>query len=146
MTLLQKFADPNLVKTLTFNEKVTGALYTAVLGMGITFAALVILWGAIILLSKMVQSIEASNEKDITVVEQKQSKQSQAKSQSKNKQTTTVEEDEISEEMIAVITAAIAKSMDTSSHNIVVRDIRRVYDDTPIWGQTGRAEQLNSRL
>ena len=54
------------------------------------------------------------------------------------------EEDE--EELIAVISAAIAAGLGTSMHNIFVKNIVRVPDATPAWGQSGRIEQMTTRL
>ena len=48
-------------------------------------------------------------------------------------------------ELIAVISAAIAASMGGQS-NLVVRSIRRVYDPTPVWAQIGRNDVMASRL
>lgn len=59
---------------------------------------------------------------------------------------TAVEPEEDEEELVAVISAAIAAQMGTSMHNIVVRNIVRVSDATPAWGQSGRMEQMNSRM
>ena len=50
------------------------------------------------------------------------------------------------DELVAVITAAIAASLQTSTHNILVRNIIRVGDATPVWGRSGRIEQINSRF
>jgi len=49
------------------------------------------------------------------------------------------------EELIAVISAAIAASLGGKS-NIVVRNIRRVNDMTPVWAKAGRNEQMSSRF
>ncbi len=54
--------------------------------------------------------------------------------------------DEITEELVAVITAAIAASLDTHTGNIVVKNIRRVSQTTPTWAVAGRSEQLGSRF
>jgi sodium pump decarboxylase gamma subunit len=53
----------------------------------------------------------------------------------------TVEE----EELIAVITAAVASCLGGKS-KIVVRSIRRVNDITPVWARAGRNDQMASRF
>ena len=45
-------------------------------------------------------------------------------------------------ELVAVITAAIAVSLNTSTHNIVVKNIRRRQDTTPVWSKFNRIQQL----
>lgn len=54
-----------------------------------------------------------------------------------------VEEDE---ELVAVIAAAVAASLHRSTHDIVVRSIKRVPAITPIWNRVGRQEQIATRL
>ncbi|AOY78221.1 hypothetical protein BJL90_04120 [Clostridium formicaceticum] len=46
-------------------------------------------------------------------------------------------------ELVAVITAGIAASLHTSTHNIIVKNIIRVPDTTPVWGKLGRIQQIN---
>lgn len=48
-------------------------------------------------------------------------------------------------ELVAVISAAIAASLGSQS-KIVVRNIRRVYDPTPVWAKTGRTDVMASRF
>lgn len=48
-------------------------------------------------------------------------------------------------ELMAVISAAIASCMGSSS-NIVVRNIVRVGDNAPAWAKVGKSEQMGSRL
>ena len=54
--------------------------------------------------------------------------------------------DEDSEELVAVITAAIAASLHRSTHDLVVRSIRRIPAITPVWNRTSRQEQVSARL
>jgi len=135
MSLLDKFANPEIMPTLTFGEKMLATFYTTVLGMLITFSALILIWGLTVLLSKVVQSIENKGKANIVEVKPEAAPVVE---------TAVAEEDD--EELIAVITAAIAASMNTSIHNIVVSNIVRVNDATPSWGVAGRSEQMNSRF
>ena len=139
MTLLQKLADPNLLEQMTTSEKLSASFEATVLGMGITFSALVIIWGLTVLLKNVVLRIEGEKDSDVKVVNTPK-KKTQAVSE-------VVEEDATDdEELIAVISAAIASSMETSVRNIVVKNIVRVNDDTPTWGKVARIDQVNSRL
>jgi sodium pump decarboxylase gamma subunit len=139
MTLLDKLADPNLLEQMTTSEKLSASFQATVLGMGITFAALIIIWGLTVLLKNVVVSIEGKKDSGVKVVNTSQKKT--------EKVPEVVEEDETDdEELIAVISAAIASSMETSVRNIVVKNIVRVNDDTPTWGKVARIDQVNSRL
>ena len=44
--------------------------------------------------------------------------------------------------LIAVITAAIAASLGTSSNGIQIKSLRRSHASTPAWGREGRYEQF----
>ncbi len=139
MTLLDKLADPNLLEQMTTSEKLSASFQATVLGMGITFTALIIIWGLTVLLKNVVLSIEGKKDSGVKVVNTPK-KKTQAVSE-------VVEEDLTDdEELIAVISAAVASSMGTSVRNIVVRNIVRVNDDTPTWGKVARIDQVNSRL
>jgi len=139
MTLLDKLADPNLLEQMTTGEKLSAAFQTTALGMGITFVALVIIWGLSIVLKNIVLSIEGKKESGVTVVNTPKKK--------KQDKSEVIQADEVDDaELIAVISAAIASSMETSVRNIVVKNIVRVNDDTPTWGKVARIDQVNSRL
>lgn len=58
---------------------------------------------------------------------------------------TAEQADFVDDEIVAVIMAAINASMGIQS-NLVVRSITRIGDSTPIWGQTGRNEQMLNRF
>ena len=49
-------------------------------------------------------------------------------------------------QLIAVIAAAVAASLGTSSNGIVIRSIRRSASTVPAWGKTGRQEQVYNRF
>ena len=51
-----------------------------------------------------------------------------------------------SEELIAVITAALAAFNKDSNKTLVVRSVRRAAAKTPAWAKAGRADQLASRF
>lgn len=48
-------------------------------------------------------------------------------------------------ELIAVISAALAAVMGSSS-NLVIKSINRVEDNAPVWARVGRQEQMFNRL
>lgn len=55
-------------------------------------------------------------------------------------------QDVYSEELIAVITAAVAASMGVGLPDINIQAIRRIPQNTIAWADMGRKEQLFSRL
>ena len=50
------------------------------------------------------------------------------------------------EELIAVITAAIAASLNTSTYNLKIKSFRRVGSVAPAWNKAGLNETINSRF
>ncbi|MCT4633310.1 MAG: OadG family protein [Firmicutes bacterium] len=130
--LLEKFANPETMMALSSGDKMTASLMVTVLGMGITFAALLIIWGVIALMSKIL----APKPKNEPVVVQTTTPEVAAVEVS--------EEDD--EELIAVITAAVAASMNTSIHNIVVRNIVRSNENSTAWSSAGRVDRINANL
>ena len=48
--------------------------------------------------------------------------------------------------LIAVITAAIAASLGTSTNGIVIKSLRRARPSLPAWGASARVEQISNRL
>jgi len=111
-----------------------GLLVTA-LGMGVTFAAL-------IALSFMLDLMKILFYKDSSKAPVKV--EPQAKVVAPESIAPAAEEE--NEELVAVITAAVAASLNTSTHNIVVRNIVRLPDATPTWGRAGRIDQMNRMM
>jgi len=138
LSLLQRFANPDLIHNMTIGEKLLASTYVAVLGMAITFIALIILWGFIIIMGNVL-GVRKPKKEPVKVV-------AEPKAQPEIKTTAEETDSGDDEELVAVITAAIAASLNTSTHNIVVRNIVRVPDTTPVWGQAGRLEQMNKML
>lgn len=131
--LLKKFADPNLIQNLPVPDKLMAGLITTLLGMGITFLALIIL---MIIISSMDRLINrrapapAEPETGTAVPEQAAGRGD-------------LRDDN---ELVAVLTAVIAMKMKTSVGNIVIRNIEKIEDGSPNWNRAGIIEQMNSRL
>ena len=51
MSLMEKFADPSMMHSLSFGDKMAGAGITTLMGMGITFIVLILLWLVISILT-----------------------------------------------------------------------------------------------
>ncbi len=133
MTILERFADPNLMSQMTASEKFSAATITTVLGMGITFMALLLLWGIIIVMTKVLNQEKKAS--PVSVVEKPAPVEA-----------ISVQEEGVSGELVAVISAAVAASMNTSIHNIVVRNVVRSNNQAPAWNSAGQLEQMNMRF
>ncbi len=53
---------------------------------------------------------------------------------------------EINGEVLAVIAAAISQMEARQGHKLVVRSIRRIPQNSPVWNMTGRVERLRRNL
>lgn len=143
MEFFDVFLNKDTIHTLTLNQKMFFSLVVTMLGMGVTFVGLIAIQYMIGLSSVIVRGIENSINKTVTI---DKSPAVQPETMQIMPKENTVSGDELSEELIAVITAAIAASLETHTSNIVVRNIRRVSQSTPAWATAGRSEQLGSRF
>ena len=50
------------------------------------------------------------------------------------------------EELVAVITAAIAASLNTSTYNLRIKSLRRIDNNQPAWNRAGVRETINNRF
>lgn len=131
LTLLQKFVDSELIRELSLGNKALATFYITITGMAITFFALTILWGCIVLLSiifkpnrKKKLAKNAPNKPEIPEA------------------AIPIQAAPDDGERIAVITAALAAALDTPLPLIRVKPIFKQDDPTPQWGKVGRIEQL----
>ncbi|WP_054871663.1 OadG family protein [Caloranaerobacter sp. TR13] len=115
-------------------DKVTlsQALIVTVFSMGIVFLALLVI-------SYIIDGFRFIFYKDDKKVD-KDPKKAITPEKSVPKETINEEDDE---ELIAVITAAIAASISRPASEIKVRNIRRIPANTPIWARAGRLKQMN---
>ena len=138
MSLLERFADPGIIDTMSFGEKMLASSYVAILGMGITFLALVILWVAIAVMSRVIAGFENKNKAALTVA------QAPAPSPVSEPVKADAEADDL--ELVAVITAAIAAVTQQPLSRIQVRSIRRTDPTQPAWQRAGIQRQVSKRM
>lgn len=131
--LLAKFADPEMIKSLSMMDRLMAGLITTILGMGITFVALVVLQFVIGLMAKL------STEKPVAdpVIE------TQDDITAEPTNTAASGKDE---ELVAAITTAIALQLGTSVSKIVVRNIEKIEESSSTWQKAGIAEHMNNSL
>ncbi len=129
MELMAKFADPETLKTLTTMQRLTAGMITTLLGMGITFISLVILQFVIGLMAKLTGEKQSAGQH----IEPAPAVAPAA-----------VENSRKDEELVAAITVALAVQLKTAASNIVIRNIRKVEDHSPVWNKIGLTEQMTN--
>ena len=141
LTLMQKFADPALFDSLSIADKTTGAMVTTLMGMGITFAVLTLLWGCIALLTKILDKTDQRKENHDKEV---QNLVEISKSSLETNNIIEISNDD--EELIAVITAALAAtSAQENTDNLFIQKIRRISGNSTAWSHAGGNDSLASR-
>lgn len=127
------------METLIYGLKIT------VLGLATVFVGLLILILIVNLISRFVNGNSSKNSR---LGEKKTVQMVEVETADTNPQDMDTKPQDVLEndELICVITAAVAASLDRSTHNLVVRSIRRVDNISPIWNRTGRQEQIWTKL
>ncbi len=105
----------------------------AFIGMLIVFSVLIILMVVLVAMKYIFAPKENKEEKAVVAPQPQEVKP-----------TVTAEEDD--EELIAVLTAAIAASLNTSTYNLNIKSFRRVKNTAPAWNKAGLNETINSRF
>ena len=113
-----------------------------VLGMGTVFVALI----GLVFIVKALRRATDSKEQPQSAVKSDQAVEPAEKIGQVEDAVQLQERNEEDDELIAIITAAVAASLHRSTHDIVVRSIRRVPAITPVWNRVGRQEQIANRL
>lgn len=137
MHVLENFKHAETFYQMSMSDKLIATGYVIILGVGITFIALMLIWWITVLMSKTIQKIEAKTH--LTEVKS----QSSVLQPAPIVESVTVDDES---ELVAVITAAIASSLSTSVSSIRVTNIRRIVDATPTWGKSGRNDVMNARF
>ncbi len=133
--LLAGFANPDVMHTLSLSDKLMAGLITTILGMGITFVALIILQFIISWMDKLLnkQKLETTPAPATGPIAKKPPASQKEQAMDDN-------------ELVAVIAGVIAMKMKTSVENIVIKNIVKLEDRTPAWNRAGIIEQMNSRF
>src|SRR5690554_1137635 len=106
-------------------EQLLMSLKVMVLGVGTVFVSLIALIWVIEITNKVLNMSQQRDKQDINHAQKNPNKAEAVNGNfSESRRDDTIQEDE--EEIIAVITAAIAASLNRSTHDIVVRSVKRV--------------------
>ena len=115
---------------MTIQEALAEGLSVTGVGLAIVFAVLVILMLVMMLMKQIFYKDPAKAKKAAPVAAPA------VKSEEKK-----VDEGEL----IAVLTAAIAASLNTSTYNLQIKSYRRIENNKPLWNRAGVTETINSR-
>ncbi len=135
MGLMERFADPALFEALSFGEKMTGSFITMLMGMGVTFVVLCLLWAFVAIMGKFMGIASKGD---------KASAKTEAAATPSVQQVAPVKNDD--EVIAAVIAAAIAAYQGSGgTGNLVVRKISRISGETTLWTNAAREDCIASR-
>jgi sodium pump decarboxylase gamma subunit len=141
--LMERFANPTLFDSLTWGEKITASLVTTLMGMGVTFSILLLLWAVIAIMARILRAGNHPKKNKVEVATTVTEPNGTAMA--------IVPEDLQTQsgfgpEVIAVIMAAIAAQEGTNAvNNLVIRKINRVSGGQTAWRSAGSAECIDSR-
>lgn len=122
-------------------EVVTQSCKVSLLGLGVVFIGLISLIIVVEIISKLV-----NNDNKNKTSNQSLDLVNNLKKNELNVNTRNFESQKENEELISVISAAIAAVFNCSTHNIIVKSIRRIPTNTPAWNRVSREEQISTRL
>ena len=110
-----------------------GGMVTGV-GLSIVFGVLIILM-IVLMLFKVIFYKDDSKKKTMNepVAQQTAPKDTEVKGSISN------------DELIAILTAAIAASLNTSTYNLKIKSFRRIENNKPAWNRAGINDTINSR-
>lgn len=121
-------------KGVTLGEALATGGETTLIGLAIVFGVLIILM-IVLMLFKVIFARTPKQPKETKTV---------------SVQTETAEaeiKDEVDEnELIAVLTAAVAASLNTSTYNLKIKSYRRTDNKMPAWNKAGVTETINNRF
>lgn len=147
--LMERFADPALFVGLTAGEKAAAGLVTTLMGLGTTFVILILLWGVIAFTSKLIRGADHKAAAALAKTAGADTKVAEAVTIAPTPPAETgkaLESTEASQELIAVIMAAIAA---TEGPDVVsklrISKIQRISGLRPAWNQAGSADCVDSR-
>ena len=133
-TLMDLFRDPETMQSLSFGEKMMGSLITMVLGMGITFAVLILIWIFIAIMGKAMNTAgKAGKKEDATAKAAPEATGVAPAAQTSD------------DSLIAVIAAAIAAHEGTSPDNLLVRKITRLPGESTPWANAANEARMATR-
>ena len=130
-SLMDLFSDPNTIHSLSFGQKMLGSTVTIIMGLGITFTVLLLIWVFIAIMGKI-----------LNAVKQKQEKAAAAAAPAAPAAPAPAAADD---SLIAVISAAIAAYEGEGANNLVVRKITRLSGAATPWENAATLARMDTR-
>ncbi|MDO4618701.1 MAG: OadG family protein [Clostridia bacterium] len=121
---------------MTLQTALENGLSVTGVGLTIVFAVLVILM-LVLMLMKVVFYKDPNKKQNVVKTEQTATSVVQAPKAPKVMDDT---------ELIAVLTAAVAASLNTSTYNLKIKSYRRIGNNAPAWNRAGVTETINGRF
>lgn len=139
MGLMDIFSNPDTMHSLSMGDKLIGSCITMLMGMGITFVVLILLWAFVAIMGKFMniasKGDKASEETKAAATPSVAAPAAPAAPAASADDTLT-----------AVIAAAIAAYQSEGGRgNLVVRKISRISGETTLWTNAAREDCIESR-
>lgn len=135
MSMMDEFSDPSLFDSLGFGDKMMGSLITMIMGMGITFCVLLILWGFVAIMGRCVSGMNKDKKAQETPIADATPSQAAAPVVSDDADIT-----------VAVIAAALeAYRADGGTGSLIVRKITRLSGESTPWSNAAIDDCIESR-
>jgi sodium pump decarboxylase gamma subunit len=140
MSLMEIFADPSKIDSLSFGEKMVGSGVTMMMGMGITFTILILLWGCIAVMGLLMK--KASRKPAAAVKEPATAKKQAAPPPVVSASSGDMPQNELIAVIAAAVSAAEGKALEDG---LVIRKIQRMAGPSTPWHKAGQMECIDSR-
>ena len=122
---------------MTIAEALAEGGQTAIIGLSTVFSVLIILMIVITIMKLVFYKKPEAPKAPAAPVESEPVKPAEP----------VIQADEMDdEELVAVITAAIAASLNTSTYNLRIKSLRRIDNKQPAWNRAGVRETINNRF
>ena len=135
-SLMDMFSDPNTIHSLTFGQRMLGSTVTMIMGLGITFTILLLIWLFIAIMGKILGAAEHKK---------KEAAAPAAAAPAAAPAPAKAEPAAADDSLIAVIAAAIAAYEGGSADNLVVRKITRLSGDMTPWESAANLARMETR-
>ncbi len=135
MSLMEIFSNPELMHSLTFGQKMQASLITMIMGLGITFTVLILIW---IFIAIMGRILGATTKKPAAAA-------APAAAPAPVETKAAPAEEASDDSLVAVIAAAIAAYQGANANNLVVKKITRLSGENTPWGISGLEDRLETR-
>lgn len=135
MGLMEIFSNPETMHSLSIGEKLIGGCITMLMGMGITFIVLLLLWGFVAVMGKALNTGKKGDKAP-----------AQASAAATPSVTVAPAAAASDDSLVAVITAAVAAYQGAGgAGNLIVRKISRLSGEITPWSNAAREDCIESR-